>query len=219
MSERRGADGRRRYEPDWPKNSPRNRRTLGRLMLVLGAMVVLLSLGGSLLFDGESEGNEPSAPPTPTAAGGSSGTAAAGAREYPDEWYRVDLESPDLVPVAVLEVIDGDTLEVEAGGTTLRVRAYGFDTPERGERCYEESVDRLDQLVDDRVLLLADERLEDPGGRQLRYLYTPEGLLIDAVMVAEGYAEAWRADGSLRSMLGDLESTAREERAGCLWSD
>jgi micrococcal nuclease len=116
-------------------------------------------------------------------------------------------------------VIDGDTLDVEVGGTALRVRAYGFDTPESGEPCYEEALDRLDELVNEGVLLLADARLEDPGGRQLRYLYTPDGLLIDAVMVAEGYAEAWRADGSLRDMLRGLDREARDGHVGCLWSE
>ena len=191
------------------------------MMLVLGAMVLLLGLGSSLLFDGESgsDAETPTGSPATPTTDGASDTATVEAREYPDEWYRDDLESPNLVPVEVLEVIDGDTLDVAAGGTTLRVRAYGFDTPERGERCYYEALDRLEELVGSRMLLLADERLEDPGGRQLRYLYTPDGLLIDAVMVAEGYAEAWRADGSLRTMLGAIESDARDAEGGCLWAD
>jgi len=185
-------------------------------MLVLGAMVLLLSLGGSLLLGGAGgDDDEPAASSAPSSA---TATTTPEARRYPDEWYRDDTASSDLVPVDVIEVIDGDTLDVKAGGTTLRVRAYGYDTPERGERCYEEARDRLDDLVGDRVLLLADERLEDPSGRQLRYLYTPDGLLIDAVMVAEGYAEAWRADGSLRSTLRALESETRDAESGCLWS-
>ncbi len=43
-------------------------------------------------------------------------------------------------PVAqVVRIIDGDTLDTSKG----RVRLFGVDTPERGERCASEATERL----------------------------------------------------------------------------
>ena len=47
-------------------------------------------------------------------------------------------------------MIDGDTLDL-ANGT--RIRVFGIDTPERGERCYSEATERLRQLAGDSVRL------------------------------------------------------------------
>ncbi len=223
MSARRGRDGRRRYEPDWGPDGSRRHTRIGRLILLLGALVLLASIGLPLLqgeSDHEADGPtvEATADAAPAAASGAA-IATSEPRAFPDEWYREELNSADLVPVSVIGVIDGDTLDVEVGGVTLRVRAYGFDTPERGERCYDEALERLEALVGDRVFLLADQRLQDPSRRELRYLFTLDGLSIDAVMVGEGYAEAWRADGSMRDSLRALEREAREAGKGCLWSE
>ena len=65
--------------------------------------------------------------------------------------------------------------------------------------------------------LLRDARERDKYGRLLRYVYTPEGLSIDAEMVDEGMAHAWRSDGALRFAIIGLEDGARERHAGCLW--
>lgn len=195
---RRRPGQRRRYEPKWPANVSGRRRRLGRATLLLGALIAFFGIGFALF----------------------SRSAEDGLRlvERDGGWYHPQSVGGQLVPVTPLRVIDGDTFEALAGGTTLVVRIFGVDTRERGERCADEATARLDALVEDRVLLMADERLEDPGGRQLRYVFTPDGRSIDAALIAEGLAEAWRSDGALRDQLVSIEKTARSKSIGCLWT-
>ena len=81
--------------------------------------------------------------------------------------------------VQVLRVVDGDTLDVLIAGNKHRVRLFGVDTPERGERCYQEAMDRTLELSGDSVLLESGPRKEDKYGRLLFYLYTQSGESID----------------------------------------
>lgn len=117
----------------------------------------------------------------------------------------------------VLRIVDGDTVHVELNGHEEIIRFYGIDTTERGEPCFEEGAQRTTQLVGQEVRLLPDARERDRYGRLLRYVYTPSGLSVDAEMVDEGMAHAWRQDGALRSPIIQLEDAARAARRGCLW--
>ncbi len=119
----------------------------------------------------------------------------------------------------VLDIIDGDTLDVEIDGREERVRIFGIDTAERGDRCYAEASSRLADLAASEIRLAADARNRDRNGRLLRYAYTPAGFSIDAALVAEGLARAWTRDGAQRDALVALEATARIARRGCLWRD
>ena len=126
---------------------------------------------------------------------------------------------PDLQPDQarlqegeVLRVID-----VLVGGREERVRYYGIDTPERGERCYDEASERNEALVGEAVLLLPDARERDPFDRLLRYIFTEGGVSVEARLIAEGLGTAWREDGAYRDELLALEAEARTADAGCLW--
>ena len=125
----------------------------------------------------------------------------------------------DLQRVRVEGVIDGDTIDVSIDGRTQRVRYYGIDTPERGDRCYRDATDRNRALIDSAVLLLPDERDKDRNGRLLRYIFTADGKSVDATLVAEGYARAWREDGRYRDQLINIEAAADEANRGCLWAE
>ena len=125
----------------------------------------------------------------------------------------------DLAAGRVEEVIDGDTIDVIVDGRRLRVRYFGVDTPERGQRCYREATDRNESLIGGRVLLLTDTRDTDANGRSLRYVFLPSGVSADATLVAEGFAHAWRADGRYRDEIVALEAEARREGRGCLWRE
>jgi micrococcal nuclease len=124
-----------------------------------------------------------------------------------DSLERVELE----------EVIDGDTIQIRRGGDLSPVRYFGIDTPERGERCYREALDRNTQLLTDHIYLLQDER-ENDGNRPLRYIFLEDGTSLDATLVAEGFAYAWRRDGRYRDEIVALEEEAKAEGRGCLWS-
>jgi micrococcal nuclease len=117
----------------------------------------------------------------------------------------------------VVDVVDGDTFDVEIDGVEQRVRFYGIDTSERGEPCFHEATERVTTLLDAEVRLAPDARDSDRFDRLLRYVYTPTGASIDAHMVAAGLAEAWRADGAYRDGLIAIENYAKSERTGCLW--
>ena len=123
-----------------------------------------------------------------------------------------------LARARVFSVVDGDTLRVSWNGREERLRYYGVDTPEKGEACCEEASRRNAALAGDEVLLAFDERPRDKYGRILAYVFTPEGLSIDAALVAEGFGRAWTRDGRWRDAMEELEEGAREADRGCLWS-
>ncbi|MPZ48728.1 MAG: hypothetical protein GEU75_05340 [Dehalococcoidia bacterium] len=123
----------------------------------------------------------------------------------------------DLKQAQVIEIVDGDTIEVNLEGTIRYVRYFGIDTPERGDRCYREAIDRNASLIGSRVLLLPDTRDQDDFGRLLRYIFLADGTSVDATLVAEGFAGAWRDDGRYRDQIIALEDQARTAARGCLW--
>jgi micrococcal nuclease len=149
--------------------------------------------------------------------------AAEDARRPPSEALPTTLTLPpgvalsDLQEARVEEIIDGDTIDVLIDGRRARLRYYGVDTPERGDRCFREALDRNDSLVGSRVLLLTDARDEDRFDRILRYVYLLDGVSVDATLVAEGFGLAWREDGRYRDELVALEEQAKQAGRGCLW--
>jgi len=123
----------------------------------------------------------------------------------------------DLQTADVERVIDGDTIDVTIDGTLWRVRYFGVDTPERGDRCFREATDRNTQLIGEEVLLLPDQRDEDEFGRLLRYVFTADGTSVDATLVAEGFGYAWTRDGRYKEAIISLEDDAEAAGRGCLW--
>ena len=85
------------------------------------------------------------------------------------------LDPGQIEEAQVVRVIDGDTLEVLIAGTKHRVRLFGVDTPERGERCYKAATERTRHLSGDMVRIESGPRSEDRYGRLLFYLYTLSG--------------------------------------------
>lgn len=125
-----------------------------------------------------------------------------------------------MQPASVVRIVDGDTLRAIVAGVEEPVRLFGVDTPERGQPCFEEASEVLRALVESaggEIRLLPDARNRDSYDRLLRYVYTPAGLSIDAVLIAGGFGYAWTRDGALREPLMELEARARDEARGCLW--
>lgn len=123
----------------------------------------------------------------------------------------------DLKQAHVEEITDGDTIVVMLDGMRVRVRYFGVDTPERGDRCFREATDRNESLIGKRVLLLPDARETDRFGRLLRYVFLENGVSVDATLVAEGFGRAWREDGRYRDQIIALELEAEAADRGCLW--
>lgn len=123
-----------------------------------------------------------------------------------------------LVQAQVLAVIDGDTIEVDLGGR-VPVRYYGSDAPEAEEPCFDKASQRNRQLVEGKkVFLLPDARDKDQGGRLLRYVFTEDGRLLDALLISEGLSRAWREEGAYHDELLAMERAAADNGVGCLWS-
>ncbi len=132
-----------------------------------------------------------------------------------DELRCADVSS--MEPAPVRRIVDGDTLHVEFEGRDESVRLYGIDAPEVGTRCADEATARLRQLAGSNVRMRRDARDRDRYKRLLRYVYTAGGESIDATLVREGLARAWRGDGQLEGAITALEDDARSAGRGCLW--
>jgi len=124
------------------------------------------------------------------------------------------LRCDDCAEVRVSQAIDGDTFETSSG----RVRLFGVDTPEIGERCAAKATSRINELAGNSVRLEDGTRLTDQFGRRLAYVYTEGGNSIDEILVREGLGSAWTEDGQHREFLVGLEKGTRMMDDGCLWS-
>ena len=120
---------------------------------------------------------------------------------------------PDCLDMDIDRIIDGDTF----ASANARIRLFGIDTPERGEKCFNEATDRLREIAGDIVLLERGPRAEDQYGRQLFYIYTEGGESVDEILVREGLATAWKRDGQHRDALVLAEEEAQRDGRGCLW--
>jgi len=97
--------------------------------------------------------------------------------------------------------IDGDTIAVNMNGTVEEIRFIGVDTPETHKpntpvQCYGEiaatyTKTRVSKFG--KVRLQADplDTNRDRYGRLLRYVYLPDGTLLDKELVQKGYGFAY----------------------------
>jgi endonuclease YncB( thermonuclease family) len=194
----------------------RRRGMPGPGLLAAACLGLAVTAGCSTSMDGSSPSR-----PSSTATMGSSVRATSPTAAPPlcpagsDELRCADVSSMELAPV--LRIVDGDTLHVEFDGRDESVRLYGIDAPEAGTRCADDATERLGELAGGAVRMRRDARDRDRYKRLLRYVYTPAGESIDATLVREGLARAWRGDGQLEQELSFLEADARGAGRGCLW--
>ncbi|MYI82175.1 MAG: hypothetical protein F4056_02295, partial [Chloroflexi bacterium] len=97
---------------------------------------------------------------------------------------------PGTVPVA--RVVDGDTIDVTIWDETRRVRLLLVDTPEvRPTECYgPEASEYVSSLLPEgsEVRLERDVTDTDAFGRLLRYVYLPDGRMLNELLLEGGYA-------------------------------
>ncbi len=117
----------------------------------------------------------------------------------------------------VVDIIDGDTIDVRISGEVYRVRYIGVNTPERDDDCYAEATNANADLVEGQTVTLErDVSDTDQYGRLLRYVYVGD-TFVNAALVADGYAEARRyaPDTAYFSYFQELEDEARAANIGC----
>lgn len=143
-----------------------------------------------------------------------------------------------LVPATVTWVSDGDTLRVELGGASERIRMLGIDAPEsvaydaaansEQGRCAAEHTRGLVHAGDIVWLQSEADVDRDRYGRLLRWVWLQEpscpisedevrSKMLDAIVLRDGYARTFWLDGTYASLFERLEDEARTSGAG-LWA-
>jgi len=117
----------------------------------------------------------------------------------------------------VIDVIDGDTIEVEIEGRSYRVRYIGMDAPEAGALCGDVATDANADLVEGQtVRLVRDVSPTDRYDRLLRYVYVGD-VFVNAELIRRGVAEAQRypPDTTEAPALEAAEAEARANLTEC----
>lgn len=222
--------------------SPRSGDTSGRLfddeqgvsravalaivaIVILGGLMLFLIAGSALFFAVSSPEPTPTATASPIAAGSSATPTAR-----PGEG----------VTVEVVEVVDGDTIDVRfRNGTTDTVRLLGVDSPEvysevdpsefegvpsseAGRECLADYGDRASNYTRTRlagatVQLRFDDRADRRGGygRLLAYVIV-DGENFNYRLVVEGYARVYDSTFEQSARFYSAEETSQESQTG-LW--
>lgn len=101
---------------------------------------------------------------------------------------------------AVDHFVDGDTIAVKMGNKVESIRMIGVDTPETHKpnapvQCYGPAAAQYTKTLigTGKVRLEADERStnRDRYNRLLRYVYLPDGRLLEAELIKNGYGFAY----------------------------
>lgn len=120
----------------------------------------------------------------------------------------------------VVNVIDGDTVDVRLDGRDYRLRYIGVDTPERDEPYYREASAANRNFVEGAtVTLVKDVSETDRFGRLLRYVYLDDGTFVNAELIAGGYGRvvSFPPDVAQLDYFTDLQRDAREAERG-MWA-
>ncbi len=133
--------------------------------------------------------------------------------------------SPDLG--VVVEVLDGDTADVEIQGEVERVRFIGIDTPEpvggrRDAECFgDEASDLTERLLPAGTLVRLERDVEprDVFDRLLAYVFrVDDDLFVNLHLAETGYADQLNIEpnSTYASTIGRAVDEAREQGLG-LW--
>lgn len=134
-------------------------------------------------------------------------------------------ERPDLG--VVVQVLDGDTADIEIQGVVERVRFIGIDTPEpvggrRDAECFgDEASDLTEQLLPEGTVVRLERDVEprDVFDRLLAYIFRVDDELFVNLHLAEtGYADQLNIEpnSAYASVIGRAVDDARDQGLG-LW--
>ena len=126
----------------------------------------------------------------------------------------------DLSTAVVAKVdrtIEGDSLDVHIDGRRVAVGYEDVETPDPGQPCGRDALERNRQLVGDRILLVENPNAQfDAMGRRLFRAYSADGGSIAETLVREGLGRAVRGVPDADRLVA-LEDDARAAGLGCLW--
>lgn len=141
-----------------------------------------------------------------------------------DAAHKAQQSQPGLYSVA--NFVDGDTIAVNMGGHVETVRFIGVDTPETHRpntpvQCYgPQAAAYTKSLIGaSRVRLQSDplDTNRDRYGRLLRYVYLPDGTLVESKLINGGYGFAYtQFPFEKKQQFIEAEQTAKEAHTG-LW--
>jgi endonuclease YncB( thermonuclease family) len=127
----------------------------------------------------------------------------------------------------VTQVHDGDTISVDMNGVEEKIRMIGVDTPETHDprkpvQCFGQAATEFTEslLRGKEVRLEADptNQNRDRYNRLLRYVYSPDGRLINTEIIGEGYGFAYTSFPFEKlEEFRMLQEQARTQNKG-LWS-
>lgn len=127
----------------------------------------------------------------------------------------------------VTKAVDGDTLNVQMGDQKETVRLLGIDTPETHDprkpvQCFgEAAAAHTKALLEGKDVRLEPDPTDsdrDKYHRLLRYVYLPDGTLVNAELVRDGYAFAYVIFPLVKlDEFKALEAEARDNNRG-LWA-
>ncbi len=136
---------------------------------------------------------------------------------------------PDGANARIVEIIDGDTVDVSMSGRTERVRLIGVDTPETKKpntpiQCFgPEASKHISELlpVGTPVLVQRDIEARDPYGRLLGYVYrTSDNLFVNQDLIVNGFARplSIAPNTAFAGEFATLAQTAQNSKIG-LWGE
>ena len=126
----------------------------------------------------------------------------------------------------VVNFSDGDTISVDMNGTEEKIRMIGVDTPEthhpsKPVQCFGRAASAFTkEFIGTKPVRLEADPLNDNRdryGRLLRYVYTPDGKMLNRELIAQGYGFAYTSFPLEKSdEFQKLEDNARDKNLG-LW--
>lgn len=129
----------------------------------------------------------------------------------------VSADSQNVLPAKaeIGRIIDGDTFTLADGS---KIRLIGIDSPEKGQRLYDEAKQYLNELIAGKTVLLEyDKGTRDRYGRILAYVYV-EDSFINGKMAESGWASLLtiKPNTKYAKELKRLSDNARHARLG-IW--
>jgi micrococcal nuclease len=128
----------------------------------------------------------------------------------------------------VSRYVDGDTIDVDMNGSVETVRFIGVDTPETHKpntpvQCYGPDAAAHTKVAISRfgkVRLQADplDTNRDRYGRLLRYVYLPDGTLLDEQIIQQGYGFAYLSFPFSKSDQFAADQKAAQTAKAGLWA-